>query len=280
MLCGRPVTLPLPYRDRTVPCGQCLACRINRRRKWTCRILLEAARCAGSIFVTLTYDEDNVPTELIDDIPTKVLNGDHLQSFMWAVRKSRFGPTRFFACGEYGENTQRPHYHIVMFGKHCNAPNQDLIHDLWGRGHITISELNPTRAAYVASYTVKKMTKGDDKRLSGRPPEFTRMSRKPGIGALAVPYLAGLYYRRDGCKALADAGDVQSTVRIHGKIYPLDAFMLGKIRDELNIPRLQADRLLITYGDNPPVFEEPDYVKAAQTLKHLEISLSTPHGTL
>lgn len=280
MLCGRPVTLPLPYRDRTVPCGQCLSCRINRRRKWTARILLEAASCAGSIFVTLTYDDDNVPTELIEDIPTGILNPDHLQDFMKRIRKTRFGPTRFFACGEYGENTQRPHYHLVMFGKHCNVENQTLIRDIWGMGHITISELNDTRAAYVASYTVKKMTDSGNKKLKGRPPEFTRMSRRPGIGVKAVPYLASLYYRNDGCKALADRGDVESTVRIHGKIYPLDAHMLTKLREDLNIPKLQADRLKLKYGENPPLPEEPDYGKAAETLKHLEISLSTKHGTL
>ncbi len=276
MLCGRPVTLPTPYADKIVACGQCLSCRINKRRKWTARILLEAASCAQSIFVTLTYDETNVPKAVCGEALQDVLQPRDFTHFIKRLRKNgRMGKIRYFGCGEYGEKTQRPHYHLVLFGKHCNPANELLIRETWGMGHITISELNATRAAYVASYTVKKMTKSDDKRLNERPPEFTHMSRKPGIGHCAVEYLASLYYRRDGCKALADKGDVQSTVRIQGKIYPLDTFMLTKIRERLDIPRLQSDRLTNT---NDEVF--PDYGKAAQTLRHLEISLSTPHGSL
>jgi len=276
MLCGKPVTLATPYADKIVPCGVCLACKINRRRKWTARILLESATCAQSIFVTLTYDEENVPKAVCDELLQPVLKPRDLTHFVKRLRKNgRMGKIRYFACGEYGENTQRPHYHLVLFGKHCNLENERLIRDTWGKGHISISELNEKRAAYVASYTVKKMTKEGDIRLNGRPPEFTHMSRKPGIGAPAVGYLAALYYRKDGCKALVDNGDVEATVRVYGKILPLDNFMLTKIREELNIPRLEADRMVSKHGK-----VLLDYGKAAQTLRHLEISLSTPHGTL
>ncbi len=277
MLCGKPVTLPFPYKDRVVPCGQCIACRINQRRKWTCRILLEAAQCAESIFVTMTYDDDHVPMAVCDGSPEQVLVPKHLTLFIKSLRQTRMGKIRFFACGEYGNKTQRPHYHLVLFGKHLNLENEALLHNTWGKGFVSVSDLNPQRAAYIAGYVMKKWTKADNRKLHGRPPEFTRMSRRPGIGANAIPYLANMYRRRDGAKALADRGDIEACVRIHGKIYPLDHFMRSKMREELDIPPLQADRILVKWGkEGPPPMEPPDYEKAAKTLHILEIKAGIP----
>ena len=181
-----------------VPCGQCLACRINRRRKWTARILLEAAETAQSIFVTLTYMPEFCPVENIKGELVQVLKKRDLQLFIKRLREVKnVGHVRYFACGEYGSKTQRPHYHLVLFGKHATAQMQEIIRDTWGLGHVSISDLNDKRAAYVAAYTVKKMNSVNARGLHGRPPEFTTQSRKPGIGAEAAKRLAHMYYRRD-----------------------------------------------------------------------------------
>lgn len=275
MLCGRPIHLAAPYKDQIVSCGQCLACRINRRRKWTARILLEAAGYAQSIFITLTYSPETVPKRTIKGDRVDVLKKSDLQYFFRMMRRDPHIDTlRYFACGEYGTKDGRPHYHAILFGKHFTAQMEAIVRHTWGKGFITISELNEKRAAYVAAYTIKKMTQEDSRGLNGRPPEFTLQSRKPGIGAEAAARLANMYYRRDGAKALADNGDVLHVVRIHGKIYPLDDFMLGKMRVILDIPKLRADRMPTSLDT-----KEPDYEAAAETLKHLEIS-QRPHGTL
>ncbi len=272
MLCGKPVTLPLPYKDRVVPCGQCLACRINRRRKWTARILLEASQCAGSSFLTLTYDEEHVPKVVCDGLLQDVLVKKELQTYLQQLRDNpRLGRIRYFACGEYGDKFGRPHYHIVLFGKHSNEQNYETFKALWGKGRITLSELNENRAAYVAAYTVKKWTNEKTEKLAGRPPEFTLMSRRPGIAANCIPYLASMYHRNDGSAHLAEHGDVESAVRIDGRTYPMDSFLLRGIRKYLHLPKLKADRLAVRYGKSPPPEEVKDYGKAAQKLVVLEI---------
>lgn len=281
MLCGKPVSLPLPYRDKMVPCGQCMACRINKRRQWTARILLEASRCAQSVFVTLTYDQENVPRAVCDGLVQEVLVPDHLSEFIRALRDSKsMGKIRFFGCGEYGENTQRPHYHVILFGKHVNQRNEEIISAAWGKGFISISELNEQRAAYTAAYTTKKMSKEGDFALAGRPREFTRMSTNPGIAGESIPYLATLYHRNDGSKRLADMGDIDTTVRINGKIYPLDGYLQKKMRAYLDLPQLKADRLFAKWGDNPPPEKVKDYAKAAKKNECLEINSRGKHGTL
>jgi len=97
------------------PCGYCEACRLTYRQTWAARIQLEAQCHAENIFVTLTYDQDHLP-----DPPQLV--PDHLSAFVKRLR-ARFAPLqfRFFACGEYGSRTLRPHYHVVLFGLPCNA---------------------------------------------------------------------------------------------------------------------------------------------------------------
>ena len=92
----------------TVPCGQCIGCRLERSRQWAVRCIHEASLHEDNCFITLTYDDAHLPTDLS-------LNVSHFQKFMKRLRK-RFGEgIRFFHCGEYGENFGRPHYHACLF---------------------------------------------------------------------------------------------------------------------------------------------------------------------
>lgn len=89
-------------------CGQCLPCRVNRRRIWTHRIMLEAAQYHDNSFVTLTYDEEKLPVDLSVTPRT-------LQLFMKRLRKVYPNRIRYFGVGEYGDQTMRPHYHLALF---------------------------------------------------------------------------------------------------------------------------------------------------------------------
>ena len=84
-----------------VPCGKCVACRQNHARAWSFRCLAEL-QCTSkpSWFLTITYDDAHNPN---------VLSKRDLQLFNKRLRKA-YGPFRFFACGEYGDGTHRPHY--------------------------------------------------------------------------------------------------------------------------------------------------------------------------
>lgn len=171
-----------------IPCGRCSGCRLEHSRQWAVRCLHEKRLHNASAFLTLTYNNKNLP-------PGNTLSKDDLRHFMYRLRK-HFGPgVRFFACGEYGEQTQRPHYHILilshdfndrayykMSGKHKIYTSKTLA-KIWTQGDHYIGDVTFESAAYVARYCMKKITgKKADEHYKGRTPEFIVMSRRPGIG--------------------------------------------------------------------------------------------------
>lgn len=94
-------------RPVTVACRQCIGCRLDSSRDWAVRCVHEAQVSDASCFVTLTYDEANVP---------RSLTHAHFQAFMHRLRKRLNRSIRFYMAGEYGDTTLRPHYHACMFG--------------------------------------------------------------------------------------------------------------------------------------------------------------------
>ena len=44
-----------------LPCGQCIGCRLERSRQWAMRCLHEASLYDRNAFITLTYDDSNLP---------------------------------------------------------------------------------------------------------------------------------------------------------------------------------------------------------------------------
>ena len=154
--------------------------------------MLEATLHDFNAFVTLTYDDDHEP-ELHS------LDPKHLQNFLKSLRKFlEPDRIRFYGVGEYGDRTERPHYHLAVFGmptcRYLRSRNDkihtgksccyicDCVRDLWGKGHVYLGTLEDDSASYIAQYVTKKMTSKSDARLEGRHPEFARMSNRPGIG--------------------------------------------------------------------------------------------------
>lgn len=218
-------------------------CRINLQRTWASRIQLEAQWHPYSTFVTLTYSDDHCP---VTEDGLGNLSPEDLTSFLRRFRKGN-GSFRYFACGEYGEMSQRPHYHLIMFG--ISIHYQDQVAKAWRDpktkeplGFISLAELTPARSAYVAQYTCKKMTKRGDERLLGRYPEFARMSTKPGIGNCVIPWLADQHRTRLGSQELLKQGDVFTAIRIDGKIWPLGNYLRSKLRENLGVGATRAER--------------------------------------
>lgn len=224
-------------------CGQCLPCRINRKRQWTHRIVLEAAQYSDNAFVTLTYSDEFLPKT---ESGAATLDPNHLRLFLMRLRtrlKRMVGPfpkeIRFFAVGEYGDESARPHYHLVLFGyptcarslsafskytgSCCVACN--LVRDTWGMGLVQLGTVETDSAQYVAGYVTKKMTRADDERLGDRYPEFSRQSLRPGIGYSALWELASLMLEH-----FQDAVDVPKELRHAKKKWPLDRYMRQKLR--------------------------------------------------
>lgn len=178
-----------------IPCGQCLGCRLDYSKIWAVRCILESSYYKDNYFLTLTYDDAHLPKN------GSLVKRD-LQLFIKRLRKYIYTYTgltgvRFFACGEYGDKSMRPHYHIILF----NCPLSDLkllkrtllnnnlfispvIAKLWPFGLHTVGAVTYETCAYTARYVLKKH-KGLDKNWyesKNLIPEFVVMSRRPGIG--------------------------------------------------------------------------------------------------
>lgn len=226
---------PIDLIHGTVGCGQCMPCRTHRRREKTARLILESTQSDLCLFLTLTFDDHNVP----DDGYGPVLCKDTLKWYLKSLRnrfKNRPGLNsfRYFVCGEYGTKTDRPHYHAAVFINGQVDPEE--FRTAWPFGFVSISLLSIPRMAYVCSYTVKKMTSKDDERLDGKPPEFAFGSNRPGLGTGTAASFASYYQTKGGSKFLAEYGGIVDSFRFNGRIYPLDRTMREKIYTELGMP--------------------------------------------
>ncbi len=202
---GRPVLSPMD-----VPCGRCLGCRATQARDWSVRIMHERECHDSAWFLTLTYDDERIPEN-------GSLCAQDLQKFFKAVRRDE--KVSYYACGEYGERNERPHYHAVLFGadfldkySHLNRRGRDVwrspaLESYWDHGISEFGTVTAASAAYVAGYVRKKVSKkvfpdhynrvdpvtGELVELE---PEFSRMSLKPAIGRRWIEkYWADVYPR-------------------------------------------------------------------------------------
>lgn len=267
MLCKKPYmkgVLPLP-------CGQCLHCRINKRREWSNRLMMEKESSTVASFVTLTYRDEE-----LNDISSADWNASrpvvatlvpkHTQEWLKRIRLTcsrKYGihRLRYYVVGEYGEDKGRPHYHAALFGfppcvngktrKHlrrCCGPC-NILRDSWGFGAIQSLELNKDLAQYLAKYVTKKWTKENSwtkERLKGRHPEFARMSLKPGIGTDAImSAVTGTVLRRTG-KYLLRSIDAPAVLVKSGSIVPLGRYLRRKWREALgrnqDAPKTELER--------------------------------------
>lgn len=164
-----------------VPCGQCIACRLNRASDWAVRIMHEKKMCGEAAFVTLTYDDEHLP--LVGNCATLVKRD--VQLFIKRLRKE-ISPKkiRYYLCGEYGETYHRPHYHCIIFGLSAFAIRK-LVTRIWQFGFCHVGDVSYDSAAYVARYCTKLLTGPKKEWYIERNilPEFSLMSRRPGIGA-------------------------------------------------------------------------------------------------
>lgn len=184
--------------EQKVPCGKCVSCKLDYSREWAIRIQHEAQTALISCFLTLTYNDENIPEDRSVDVR-------EIQLFIKKLRKKIYpAKIKYFACGEYGnKKTQnnRPHYHVIIMGydfidkrlwKTTDSGQKiyrsNELEKIWTKGYSSIGEVTFQSAAYVARYTLKKTKdkKGyehvdtDTGEINDLKPEFLTMSQ--GIG--------------------------------------------------------------------------------------------------
>lgn len=177
-----------------LPCGQCIGCRLDKARQWAIRCMHEKQLHAASSFLTLTYEDKKVPaggTLVKRDL---VLFMKRLRQYF--VRQGFGDGVRFYACGEYGETTLRPHYHVLLlshdfpdkvYWKKAKSGlplyNSDALSRLWPDGFSVVGTVDFDSCCYVARYIMKKRSGPSAAEYYGDViPEFTVMSRNPGLG--------------------------------------------------------------------------------------------------
>ena len=208
-----------------LPCGKCIGCRLDYSRTWADRMLAESSLYKSNYFLTLTYDDEHLPPKH-ENSPIHSLNKRDVQLFMKRLRKALpEQKIRFFCAGEYGPQTMRPHYHLILFNCKLNdlkfLKENDLkqpyfvsetMSKCWPFGFHIIANVNWDTFAYVARYVMKKQ-KGEGSSVYEKynfDPEFSTMSRKPGIGHdFMVDHMEELYAygsinipTKDGAKSI------------------------------------------------------------------------------
>lgn len=222
-------------QHRKVPCGQCIACRLNKVRDWTIRIMHESRYHKDNCFLTLTFaPEYQKPS----------LDKTDIQKFLKRLRK-QVGQFRYYLCGEYGENHNLAHYHICLFGIGIDNPifkgkkydrkgkgYYQEHNPCWQFGNVYIAELNYATARYVASYVNKKVFKNSKQyQENNLIPEFVLMSRNPGIGSQFVQEFKGMLLRN-------------KQVRFKGKAIAMPRYYENKVFDTDELKELRkADKL-------------------------------------
>jgi hypothetical protein len=152
-------------RPMQLPCGQCIGCRLDKSRTWATRIVHEASLYGdNNCFITLTYNPENLP-------PDCGLIKSDFQKFMKRLRRAYPNKKiKFYHCGEYGDRTNRPHYHAILFNHNFDdwvylfdSPSGEPIftspqlEKIWGLGFVTVGTVTFESAAYVARYVMKKL---------------------------------------------------------------------------------------------------------------------------
>lgn len=237
------------YEELELPCGKCEGCLMQRANDWATRCYCESLNWQNNCFITLTYNEENVPRR---ETGALTLYKKDLCDFWKRLRYYEKGveywtnpqtgkyenPIRYLSCGEYGEKTQRPHYHAIVFNWKPNDLKMfkknrqgDYLYtskklaSIWGKGHVIIGDVNYQTACYVSRYITKKKFGEKGRFLDEwyRDAEFSETSRNGGIG---------LKYWQENKKNILDNNGIFIKVKDKVKLKPITKYFKKKFKEE------------------------------------------------
>lgn len=244
--CISPWTKEHEGKNLDLPCGKCHACRSARASQWSFRLNKEAEVSSSAFFITLTYD--NPP--MTDNGFMNLCKKD-IQDYMKRLRKLNRQKLKYYAVGEYGTKTSRPHYHIIMFN--VDVETIDKAWSLNGKslGHIHVGQVSEASTGYTLKY-ISKQGKIPMFELDDRQPEFSLMSKGLGKNYITQQMVkwhkANLFERM--YVNLKDGKKVSMPRYYKEKIYTQDE---RKIIGEVNAIRQEEENAkmdLSTYYEN------------------------------
>ena len=263
----------LGYIDRPmeVACGQCIGCRLERARQMGVRAVHEAKCHAANSYLTLTYDEEHLPRDLS-------LRPVELQKF-WKRLRARITPMKikYVACGEYGEDLTRPHYHACLFGYRPDdlrfwkdSKGHDLyrsafLEKVWKKGMVFVGDVTFQSASYVAGYCLKKVNgdRADEhyKRVDVETgeifwilPEYIVVSN--GIGKEWFERFHSDWYRDGSC--VVDGRKAKTPLYYDRKYAELYPERMQEIRREREVRAIKSD------DNSPRRLKDREVVKRAE----------------
>lgn len=186
-----------------VPCGKCVACLVNKRSDWSFRLEQEHKVAKSSFFVTLTYNEKHLRSD-------RSLNKRDLQLYLKRLRK-RHGirsSIRYYAVGEYGSITGRPHYHILLFNsveEHMRTAWVDSKGAAIGIVHV--GTVTAASIAYCTKYIIQR-----DNWPEGLEKPFATMSRAYGIGAHYLSDAMVDWHRENDANYVVKPGNIRGAL--------------------------------------------------------------------
>ncbi|WNK14288.1 MAG: replication initiator protein [Microvirus sp.] len=187
-----------------IPCGKCIGCRLDRSTQWATRLQHEGQYYAQKCFITLTYDNEHLPSDGSIHVRDLQLFFKRLRAALSGRGSGRWTPPlllprrlRYLACGEYGDQLLRPHYHAILFGidfredrrlwgKSKNGQHERFVSPrltkIWGNGRAELGSVTTSSTGYVARYTMKKVYgEAAAAHYNGREPEFLVCSHGMGL---------------------------------------------------------------------------------------------------
>lgn len=234
---------PMNVKGKLIPCGKCPVCTQNKRQSLAMRFMLESANSNGTTaFITLTYDNDNLPYACLPNYNPPVVNMPHfkgpygtdkfhfpypcfdketIQKFIKRLRKNTGWNFKYFITCEYGSLTHRPHYHGIFFFQneyHGLFEMTKCIQSEWKYGErVEVSYANDNRLAYCAKYVLKddlysKLIRVEKYDL--RKP-FNLWSCRPGIGGSAIDFLNEYIF---------NDGNIRNRIEYNGNSITLDTY--------------------------------------------------------
>ena len=183
MACTHPVYLK--EQNIIVPCGKCFYCRRKYILMWSLRLTHELLTYNNkAVFVTLTYNDDNLPAD-------KSVSVRDVQLFIKRLRKYYIDKKlKYFCVSEYGsENrTFRPHYHLIIYGISFNDTKEEVFKHsalftkkIWKKGFTTVKPVHQNTIGYTLKYIMKN-TLYENKRILKKGLKINFSLKSKGLG--------------------------------------------------------------------------------------------------
>lgn len=237
MQCLSPIRIRHPTNEGEfidVPCGKCLACLSRRRQQWVTRLQIEKLNSMSAKFITLTYSDESLPIYTDEETGEQqfALNKRDLQ--LWFKRLRKYIKThydepvtlRYFAVGEYGSSTYRPHYHVILFNFPYDLDIIIALSETWKNGLTHVGEVTDKSISYVAKYVLCK----DDMPYLVKP--FMVCSKSIGIDYLTPERIK---YHKEGLISFIELpSGARVTLPRYYKVKIFDSDEIVKINKDLH----------------------------------------------